>query len=162
MRNDWPPSLFRLDSNHATSASRPFSASTWLVEIAYLMASFCPSTQFWNLSFPRQMRMCCPLNPGSIHRLSSHTPFVLPALVYSPASLLTGRPQWRSSCWSLWSLRVCSLTLRQFWSLLIYKTKPRDTKGRKERDWILPQFLCRKKKRKKKETVWWNFGKEWF
>lgn len=160
MRNDWPPSLFRLDANHATSASRPFNASTWLVEIAYLMASFCPSTQFWNLSFPRQMRMCCPLNPGSIHRLSSHTPFVLPALVYSPASLLTGRPQWRSLCWSLWSLRTYAVLLcvssGHCW--YIKQNLEIQKEGKREIGFCRNFFATKKKE----ETVWWNFGKEWF
>ncbi len=41
---------------------------------SYLTASFYPSTQFWNLSFPRQWRTCCPLNPDSIHRLFSPAP----------------------------------------------------------------------------------------
>lgn len=40
----------------------------------HLTASFYPSTQFWNLSFPRQWRTCCPLNPDSIHRLFSPAP----------------------------------------------------------------------------------------
>lgn len=40
----------------------------------HLTASFYPSTQFWNLSFPRRWRTCCPLNPDSIHRLFSPAP----------------------------------------------------------------------------------------
>lgn len=60
------------------------------------MASFYPSTQFWNLSFPRQWRTCCPLNPDSIHRLFSPAPFSLSCSSISSLSLSVFLSQWKA------------------------------------------------------------------
>jgi len=85
----------------------------------YLTASFYPSTQFWNLSFPRQWRTCCPLNPDSIHRLFSPAPLApsctwflsFASVSFAPClCLLFLLESW--SWWDLWTdvpLSVCLL-----------------------------------------------------
>lgn len=77
----------------------------------YLTASFYPSTQFWKLSFPRLWRICCPLNPDSIHRLFSPCS-ALPFLLWCSFSCLC---LFSTSCWKVGAPRRCGQT-SCFWS----------------------------------------------
>lgn len=143
MRNVWPSSPFRLDSNHALSLKA--------IQCCYLTGwNSLPDGEF--LSFDSILKYFFSSSDENVlSPQSGQHPSTVLAHSFSPscARLLprfsSDRPTTieKLVLVSVIPSYACSLTLCQFWSLLIWK-KPRDRKGRKARDWILPQSLCRK------------------
>lgn len=118
----WPMHVWAAIKLPQQPAVEALQYSVLFMLVTYLTASFYPSTQFWNLSFPRQWRTCCPLNPDSIHRLFSPAPLSLSCtrslsfsasvsfyLSHLYSFSLESWCWWRLWLWTVVPLSVCPL-----------------------------------------------------